>query len=107
MSNLRVGVRVLQDCIKRAGSVEGGLRLYVGAVSTDGSWYIDKVMAEHLRIQSVALGKPMQRYVPQARTIPVVAPTEPVVPAPAKPGTELEAEGPAQPSLPSGGMTRS
>lgn len=91
VSNLRVGARVLQECIKRAGSVEGGLRLYVGAVSTDGSWYINKVMAEHLRIQSVALGLPMATYVPRPRAIPVVAPAEPTV----SPGTsqdELEAE---------------
>jgi hypothetical protein len=95
VSNLRVGARVLQDAVKRAGSVEGGLRLYVGAVTTDGSWYIDKVMAEHLRIQSVALGKPMQRYVPQARPTPVVAP--------AAPAAEIEAEGPAAPNaLPPG-----
>ncbi|MGE0098533.1 MAG: transglycosylase SLT domain-containing protein [Hydrogenophaga sp.] len=108
MSNLRVGVRVLQDCIKRAGSVEGGLRLYVGAVSTDGSWYINKVMAEHLRILSVAKGKPVPRFVPQARPIPVVAPAAPpVVTLPAKPGTELEAEGPAQPPMPTGSLTRS
>jgi hypothetical protein len=91
VSNLRVGVRVLQECIKRAGSVEGGLRLYVGAVSTDGSWYINKVMAEHLRIQSVALGKPMPIYTPPARTSPVVAPVEPAA-QPSTPQDELEAE---------------
>lgn len=91
VSNLRVGARVLQECIKRAGSVEGGLRLYVGAVSTDGSWYINKVMAEHLRIQSVALGLPMATYVPRPRAIPVVAPAEPTV-SPATSQDELEAE---------------
>ena len=92
---LRVGARVLQDCIKRAGSVEGGLRLYVGAVTTDGGWYIDKVMSEHMRIQSVALGKPLQRYVPPARAVKVVAPA---APAPVvAPGTEIEA-GPAAPA---------
>jgi len=98
ISNLRVGVRVLQDCVKRAGgSIEGGLRLYVGAITTDGSWYINRVMAEHLRIQSVALGKPMQRYVPPPRAIPVVAPA-----------AELEAEGPAQPPMPAAeNLTRS
>ena len=62
--NLRVGVKVLQDCIRQAGSIEGGLRLYVGAVTTDGSGYINKVMSEHLRIQSVALGKPMPTTFP-------------------------------------------
>jgi len=91
VSNLRVGVRVLQECIKRAGSVEGGLRLYVGAVSTDGSWYINKVMAEHLRIQSVARGVPMATYVPRPRAIPVVAPAEPTA-LPGTPQDELEAE---------------
>jgi len=68
VSNLRVGVQVLQDCIKRAGSVEGGLRLYVGAVSTDGTDYINKVLAEHHRIQNVSLGKPMTRFIPTTST---------------------------------------
>lgn len=71
VSNLRVGVQVLQDAIRRAGSVEGGLRLYVGAVTTDGSWYIDRVLAEHARIQGVALGRPVPRSVPAAQPIPV------------------------------------
>jgi hypothetical protein len=57
VSNLRVGVQVLQDTIRRAGSVEGGLRLYVGATSVDSNDYVTKVMAEHARIRSVALGK--------------------------------------------------
>ncbi len=75
MSNLRVGVQVLKDCVKRAGSVEGGLRLYVGAVTTDGSDYINKVMSEHLRLQSVALGKPLRAYSPPPQSsIAVVAP---------------------------------
>lgn len=95
VSNLRVGARVLQEAVKRAGSVEGGLRLYVGAVTTDGSWYINKVMAEHMRIQSVALGKPAQRYVPQPRPTTVVAPATPAPAAP--PGGEIEAEGQATP----------
>ncbi|MFP8780952.1 transglycosylase SLT domain-containing protein [Hydrogenophaga sp. RWCD_12] len=77
LSNLRVGVKVLQDCIKQAGSVEGGLRLYVGAVSSDGGDYINKVMSEHLRIQSVALGKPMPTSFPVFSAMPVAAPAMP------------------------------
>lgn len=72
VTNLRVGAKVLHDCVKRAGSIEGGLRLYVGAVTTDGSGYINKVMAEHLRIQSVALGKPMPRVFPIYRPAPAI-----------------------------------
>ena len=74
---------MLQDCIKRAGSIEGGLRLYVGAVTTDGNWYVDRVIAEHLRIQSVALGKPMPTAFPKAAAIPVVAPAETMPKTPA------------------------
>ncbi|MDO9029291.1 MAG: lytic transglycosylase domain-containing protein [Hydrogenophaga sp.] len=96
VSNLRVGAQVLQDCIKRAGSIEGGLRLYVGAVTTDGSGYINKVMAEHLRIQSVALGKPMPTRFPSYRTIPVVAPADTET-LPAPDATELEAADAAPP----------
>jgi Transglycosylase SLT domain len=76
LTNLRVGVKVLQDCIKQAGSIEGGLRLYVGAVTTDGSDYINKVMSEHLRIQSVALGKPMPTSFPVYSAAPVPSPAE-------------------------------
>jgi hypothetical protein len=104
LTNLRVGVMVLKDCIRRAGSVEGGLRYYVGAVSTDGGDYINKVMAEHQRLQYVALGKPVPRYIPPARPIitvdpapaqPAPAPTESAlapVPAPVAPATpDIEA----------------
>lgn len=58
VSNLHVGVQVLQECIARAGgSIEGGLKLYVGAVTTDGSGYVDKVLSEHKRLRQVVQGK--------------------------------------------------
>ena len=55
LSNLRVGVRVLKECIARAGSIEGGLRYYVGAANleSDGG-YAAKVLAEHQRLRSAA-----------------------------------------------------
>lgn len=58
VSNLRVGVKVLQECISRAGSIEGGLKYYVGAANlpNDGG-YASKVMAEHSRLLSVVSGK--------------------------------------------------
>ncbi|MEY4122234.1 MAG: hypothetical protein RLZZ457_1072 [Pseudomonadota bacterium] len=57
VANLRVGVNVLKDCITRAGSVDGGLKLYVGAGNTkDDSGYAAKVVAEHSRLQQVAKG---------------------------------------------------
>jgi soluble lytic murein transglycosylase-like protein len=58
ISNLRVGVQVLKDCIQRAGSVQDGLRHYVGAalLGNDGG-YADRVMAEQAFMRSVADGK--------------------------------------------------
>jgi len=85
VSNLRVGVQVLHDCIKRAGSVEGGLRLYVGAVSVDGGDYVTKVMAEHIRLRDVALGKMVSVQEPRMSPSPVRTPPNngiPLVPAP-------------------------
>jgi Transglycosylase SLT domain len=79
VTNLRVGVKVLQDCIARAGSIEGGLRQYVGATSdaTEGG-YTAKVMAEHARLREVAGGKALPTITPSApRTIPAIAPMKP------------------------------
>ena len=58
VTNLRVGVKVLQECITRAGSVEGGLKFYVGAANLeDDGGYTGKVLAEHGRLLAVAAGK--------------------------------------------------
>ena len=80
VTNLRVGVKVLQECIQRAGSLQAGLRFYVGAANleSDGG-YADKVLAEHARLKLVAAG----------RTVPL--PTPPVI------RTVTPAETPARP----------
>jgi len=81
LTNLRVGVQVLQECIKRAGSVEGGLRYYVGAANIeDDGGYADKVMAEHARLQLVAKGQ----------AVPLASPQIIRAPAPIEPGTSTE-----------------
>ena len=103
LSNLRVGARVLHDAVKRSGSLEGGLRLYVGAVTSDGGWYIDRVMAEHQRIQRVAQGQPPKHFdaPPPARAIPVKASTPAATPAPVPSnGVEVEAEAQRDRSVP-------
>lgn len=95
VSNLRVGVQVLVDCIRRAGSIEGGLKLYVGAVTTDGGDYITKVMAEHMRLRDVAAGKKVAFTAPTVTNagsdVPKLAPK---APQPADTETE-SAEAPA------------
>ncbi len=84
VTNLRVGVKVLQDCIARAGSLEGGLKQYVGASSGDDGGYATKVLQENQRLQQVIAG----RSVPT--TTPVAAPVviKQIVPKP----TELMVE---------------
>jgi hypothetical protein len=57
VANVRVGVNVLKECINRAGSLEGGLKLYVGAGNMkDDQGYAAKVMAENTRLLQVAKG---------------------------------------------------
>jgi soluble lytic murein transglycosylase-like protein len=71
VTNLRVGVQVLKECIARAGSLEAGLKYYVGAANldTDGG-YATKVLAEQTYLRSVQQGKqvafnaPLPAYVP-------------------------------------------
>ena len=84
VTNLRVGVKVLQECIARAGSVEGGLRYYVGAANLpDDGGYTAKVLAEHFRLRQVAGGRSTPMNPPAtlstqapARPVPVVAPAD-------------------------------
>jgi len=82
VTNLRVGVKVLQECIARAGSIEGGLKYYVGAANleSDGG-YANKVMAEHGRLLAVATGnrQPPSRFLSAprpSRVIPASLPAE-------------------------------
>ncbi len=57
VANVRVGVNVLKECINRAGSIEGGLKLYVGAGNMkDDQGYAAKVLAENARLLQVAKG---------------------------------------------------
>ena len=82
VTNLRVGVKVLQESIARAGSVEGGLRYYVGAANLpDDGGYAAKVLAEHFRLRQVAGGRaiplttpPMLSTEAPAQMVPVAAP---------------------------------
>jgi hypothetical protein len=85
LTNLRVGARVLQECISRAGSLEGGLRFYVGAANVDDdSGYAGKVLAEHARLQLVVQGQ----NVPLTPASPL--PTSGPSPVPAKADRSVE-----------------
>lgn len=76
VSNLHVGVRVLQECINRAGSIEGGLKFYVGAANMESdNGYAAKVLAEHRRLTQVANGSKVHFNEP--RLLPASTSTEP------------------------------
>ena len=104
LTNLRVGVQVLKECIARAGSLEGGLRFYVGAANLpDDGGYAAKVLNEQSHLRQVASGRSVSVNAPQANTVvPVRASTRAVAveappaaaadsdpPAPAKVGEQL------------------
>jgi Transglycosylase SLT domain len=80
VSNLRVGVQVLKECIARAGSLEAGLRAYVGAGNTgeDGG-YVSKVLNEQGHLRQVADGRSPAVNVPN--TAAAVSPPAVVLPA--------------------------
>ncbi len=79
VTNLRVGVQVLKECIARAGGLEAGLRYYVGAGNqSDDGGYAGKVLSEQQSLRQVASGKAVP---PHAALISVAAPA--VDPAPA------------------------
>jgi len=58
--NLRVGVKILNDCIKRRGSEVAGLKCYVGASGPDDGGYGERVQSERRRM-SLAASLPMKR----------------------------------------------
>ena len=92
VTNLRVGVKVLQECIARAGSIEGGLKFYVGAANLEhDDGYGAKVLAEYNRLQMVATGRvvPLSEpreasaspATPMAVSLPETAPSPAAIPA--------------------------
>jgi soluble lytic murein transglycosylase-like protein len=95
VANIKVGALILKDYVKRTGSVEGGLKTYVGAADLEtDSGYGNKVLAEYKRLKQVARGQKVPttnpRPLPETTVVkqaPAAAPTEApaTAPAPAKP----------------------
>ena len=85
LTNLRVGVRILKDCITSGGSVQAGLKRYVGATTEQDGGYADKVLAEQARLIQVASGQriPLTTTVtlsspnPAPSVLPVLLPQTP------------------------------
>jgi hypothetical protein len=106
VTNLRVGVQVLKECIARAGSVEHGLKHYVGAANLphdDG--YASKVMGEAQNLRLVAAGRNVAVTVPQVEVMVLLRSPEPagadaapkMVPTTLPPAPEAAAQPEANP----------
>ncbi|MEN3366076.1 MAG: hypothetical protein V7606_3350 [Burkholderiales bacterium] len=73
VANIRVGSLILKEYVTRGGSVEAGLKLYVGAGAFDTDFgYGNKVLAEYQRLKEVAKGKKVSIH-----STPVAAPPKP------------------------------
>ena len=82
VTNLRVGVQVLKECIARSGGLEAGLRAYVGAANSgeDGG-YAAKVLAHQSLLRLVAGGGKVRTTVAVTPAPKTHAPAETVEPA--------------------------
>ena len=98
VTNLRVGVQVLKECIARAGGLEAGLRFYVGAANlVDDGGYAVKVLSEQNNLRQVASGRAVPTTVPAPAitpkpAAPAVATTPAVPAAAAKPAASTDPE---------------
>lgn len=92
VANIRVGSLILKDYVTRGGSVEAGLKSYVGAAAfeTDDG-YGSRVMAEYRKLQQVSAGKkvPTTNPVLVATPAPAVKPAEPAVASAKMPDAHL------------------
>jgi soluble lytic murein transglycosylase-like protein len=71
VANIRVGSLILKDYVQRGGSVEAGLKTYVGAAAFESdAGYGSRVLAEYRKLKQVAIGK----NVPTSTPAPVAAP---------------------------------
>jgi hypothetical protein len=109
VTNLRVGVQILKECIQRAGSTAGGLKYYVGAANlADDGGYAARVLAEQAFLRQVAAGVkvPVSATVviPQAVVQADTHPKPAAVPASAQPAAPAASES-VQPA-PAGPATR-
>ncbi|MFZ6872956.1 transglycosylase SLT domain-containing protein [Undibacterium sp. Di27W] len=73
VANIRVGALILKDYVTRGGSVEAGLKMYVGAADSDNdSGYGARVLNEYKRLKDVSAGK----NVPTVFNAPAPAPVQ-------------------------------
>lgn len=83
VANIRVGAQILKDYVNRGGSVEAGLKLYVGAADSETDYgYGARVLAEYRRLKEVSAGK----------KVPTFTTVAPVTAKPQRPAAPTETE---------------
>jgi len=83
VANIRVGSLILKDYVTRGGSVEAGLKTYVGAAAFENDdGYGSRVLAEYYRLKQVSAGK----------KVPTITPQPMMATAPAAPKTVASAD---------------
>ncbi len=88
VANIRVGAQILKEYVNRGGSVEAGLKTYVGAAAFEtDQGYGSKVLAEYKRLKLVASGKQVPTF-----TRPTIAAPAAIVADKAEPVTAPKAE---------------
>jgi soluble lytic murein transglycosylase-like protein len=83
VANIKVGATILKEYVNRGGSLESGLKMYVGAAAFENdSGYGYKVLAEYKRLKDVASGKnvPVTTTTAPPATVVVKTPPKPVAP---------------------------
>lgn len=71
VANIRVGSLILKDYVNRGGSVEAGLKIYVGAAAFEhDDGYGSKVLAEYQRLKQVSAGKKVPTITPMMAAAP-------------------------------------
>lgn len=77
VANIKVGALILKDYVTRGGSVEAGLKLYVGAAAFDNdAGYGTRVLAEYRRLKDVSTGKNVPIFTSIPATVSVNRPQE-------------------------------
>ena len=97
VANIKVGALILKDYVKRTGSVEGGLKTYVGAADMDSdSGYGAKVLAEYKRLKQVARGHKVPTTNPRPLPEPVMVKQAPAAAPADAPAATSPAPAPAK-----------
>ncbi|MES2320031.1 MAG: lytic transglycosylase domain-containing protein [Pseudomonadota bacterium] len=81
-ANIRVGSEILKEYVKRGGSVEAGLKTYVGAAAFEtDQGYGSRVLAEYKRLKLVATGKQVPTTTTPSAPVPAaIVADKPVAP---------------------------